>query len=504
MKPLPLTALAALALAQGAVAWAGEAALEGRERNAWPFTVSRQVDSKGNLHAWTAAGPFLFSQPGANAAGHTARGFRPFWVEFDDAQGALRSGYVLYPLFSYNQDDTAYRWSLFELVRRQGRRAGAPGPADTYSQYHALEIFPFWFERDYADPALNYRALFPIYGTIRNKLWLERASWTLFPFYVENERRGAVSTYTPWPFVRVTRGAAHGWGLWPLYSTYERPGVSSETYFLWPLGFDVTRRPRADDPAGTPPTRELGMLPFYARSTGPGFASETYLWPFFGYTDRTLPLRYHELRYLWPFAVQGRGDERYVNRWAPFYSHSVVKGYAKWWYAWPLLRHAEWTDEGVARARSQFLFFLYWHEQQRAAGRAGSPVAALTHFWPFLSVWNNGAGHRQWQLFSPLEVFFPGNAIVRQVWSPFFALARHDERAPGSTRTSLLWSAVTWENRPEEDRAEWHVGPLLSGTRIGAEKRFAVGNGLFGFRRTAAGDWRMFWFDFPARRPAPL
>jgi hypothetical protein len=178
----------------------------------------------------------------------------------------------------------------------------------------------------------------------------------------------------------------------------------------------------------------------------------------------------------------------------------VVKGYAKWWYAWPLVRHAEWTDEGIERARSQFLFFLYWQERQRVAGRANSPVAGLTHLWPLFSHWDSGAGHRQWQLFSPFEVIFPGNAKVRQAWSPLFALARHDERAPGSSRTSLLWNAVTWEKRPEENRTELHVGPLLGVTRAGAEKRVAFGNGLFGFHRSAATGWRMFWLNFPDRR----
>jgi hypothetical protein len=500
MKPRLLSLLAALALAQGGGAWAQPAGLLDREHNAWPVSVTRQASAAGNLHTWSGAGPFLFSQPAAHPEGYSARGFRPFWVEFNDAQGALRSGHVLFPLFNYLQDETTYRWSLFELVRRQGRRPGAPAPVDDFDQRDEFEIFPFWFQRDFAEPELNYRALFPIHGTLRGKYWLERASWTLFPFYLENERRGAVSTYTPWPFVRVTRGAAQGWGVWPFYSTLDRPGVSRETYALWPLGFDVVRQPATDDPPGTPPRRETGALPFYLRSTGPGYASETWLWPFFGYTDRTLPVRYHELRYLWPFAVQGRGDEAYVNRWAPFYSHSVIKGYAKWWYAWPLVRHAQWTEEGIARTRSQFLYFVYWHEQQRVAGRAQSPVAGLTHFWPFYSFWDSGAGHRQWQFFSPLEVFFPGNPKVRQAWSPFFAVARHDERAPGHTRTSLLWNAVTWEKQAAEERSELHVGPLLGVTRAGAEKRITVGNGLFGLQHSPATGWRMFWWDFPGRR----
>lgn len=502
MNSLRPTLLCLLSLAQG-VGWDVLAGTDAppveREINAWPFLVEKRAAPAANVASWHAAGPLMFGEQSVQPDGGTVSGFRPFWVQTKDAQGSLRSGHSLYPLFTYTQDDTSYKWSLFELIQRQGRRAGSPLPAEEFDPRHELVIFPFWFEREFADPANNYRAFFPFHGTVRQKLWLERASWTLFPFFVENERRGAVTTYTPWPFVRVTRGTAQGWGVWPFFSTIEHPGEFSATYYLWPLIYDRTRQPTPDDPPGTPARRDMGVLPFYARSTGPGYVDESYLWPFLGYTDRDSPRRYSERRYLWPLFMQARSEDRYVNRWAPFYSHSTIKGYDKQWFAWPLLRHAQWTEEGVERTRSQFLYFVVWHEQQRIAGRRQSPTAALTHFWPLFSNWDNGAGRRQWQLFSPLEVFFPFNPKVRQAWSPLFALARHDERPDGGSRTSLLWNAMTWEKRPAENHREFHLGPLLGITRTGPEQRVSVGSGLFGFQRAADGSWRTFWFDFPRR-----
>jgi hypothetical protein len=121
----------------------------------------------------------------------------------------------------------------------------------------------------------------------------------------------------------------------------------------------------------------------------------------------------------------------------------------------------------------------------------------LKHVWPFYSSWDNGAGRRQFQALSPFEVFFPGNEKVRNAWTPLVALVRHDERAPGDARTALLWNFVTWERHAAEARREFHVGPLFSTSTVGDEKRVAVGNGLFGFRRdTADSGWRMFWLDF--------
>ena len=502
----PRSAAAALALG---LAWAtGLAAREpgaaappsDHERNFAPFYVERRAPAAANLHRpdWTAVGPFLFEKSPANAAGDTARGFRPFWVALDDPRGRLRARYVLYPLFSYTLTDAeTYKWSLFELIRRTDRLPGA-GPARTeFDEHGEFDVFPFWFSRRTPDPADSYRALFPLVGTVKHKLGFERLSWTLFPLYVENEKKGATTTFAPWPIIRHRTGAEHGWGLWPLYDRAVRPGVHDRTTVLWPLIYNHTRYPAADAPPGTPPTRDIGALPFYAARTGPGYVNEDFLWPFFGYTDRTDPVRYHERRYLWPFFVQGRGDERHLNRWAPFYSHSVVKGHDKQWFAWPLLRYAVWIDENIERRRTQFLYFVYWHEGQRRVGRAGGPEAELTHLWPLVSAWDNGAGRRQWQFPSPLEVFFPGNEKVRHVWSPLFSLARHQQRAPGDERTSLLWDFVTWEKTAAARRSEFHLGPLVGVTREGEARRIAIGAGLFGVRRSATGSWRMFWWDFP-------
>src|SRR5688572_17336438 len=378
--------LATLLLGFAAAAAVAHAQLADREYNLWPIMVRYQEQDARTAPSWTGAGPFLFQKPSRDAQGSTISGFRPFWIQWHTPQGDFRKGSFVYPLFSYTVDESTFRWSVFELIRSWGRRSGAPAPTSVFDLRKEFEVFPFWFSRESGDPELNYRGLFPIYGTVKNKLGFERLSWTLFPLYVENEKRGAVTTSTPWPIIRVTRGAAHGWGVWPLFNYVDRPGVSRQETYLWPLGFNATRYPTPDDSPGTPVRRDIGALPFYVRNTGPGYINEDFLWPFFGYTNRTQPVRYSERRYFWPFLVQGRGENRYINRWAPFYTHSNSKGYDKRWFLFPLLRHAEWTDADIARTRTQLLYFLYWNEEQRATSHAKGNTAELTHIWPLLSL----------------------------------------------------------------------------------------------------------------------
>jgi len=475
----------------------GRAKAQEREPNAWPFYVVRP-GNPGGPPAWSAVGPLFFREPSASSPGGWDSGFRPFWIRTRDDDGNLRSVLSLFPLFSYTADDNTYRWSLFDLYNRAGRRAGAAPTESLLEQRESNDIWPFWFSRQTADPDTTYRALFPVYGTIKHRLGYDRLFWSPFPLYLQTESHGVVTTHAPWPLLRWTEGAARGFGLWPLYGWQDGPGAASDRFVLWPFGFDHVTAPKPDAPAGTPPTRDHGVLPFYHRVTGPGLISEDYGWPFFGYTRRTLPENYVETRWFWPFFVQGHGDTQDVNRWSPFYTHSVVKGYDKTWVAWPVFRRATWTEDGLVQTKTQVVYFLYWSLEQRSAAHPKLASARLTHLWPLLSVWDNGAGHRQWQVLSPFEAMFTDNEKMRATWSPVFALFRSDQTAPGETHTALLWNAVTWSHSAAQSRREFHLGPLLSVITSPAGSRIALGEGLVGLRRPPGTNlWRPFLFDFP-------
>jgi hypothetical protein len=220
-------------------------------------------------------------------------------------------------------------------------------------------------------------------------------------------------------------------------------------------------------------------LPLFTRATAPGFVDENFVWPFFGFTERTSPYRYSEQRYLWPFFVQGRGDDRYVNRWGPFYTHSVVKGNDSTWIGWPIWHVTTFADDDVQEKKTQLFYFVYWDLDESSLSRPSLAHAYKRHLWPLFSAWDNGAGSRQFQLPSPLEVFFPSNPDIRETWAPFFSIFRYDHRPTGESRTSLLWNAVTWRKDAGEGLVEFHVGPIL------------------GMVRNPAGDkWTILGFDF--------
>jgi len=310
----------------------------------------------------------------------------------------------------------------------------------------------------------------------------DRLSWAPFPLYVETVKKGTHVTYVPWPVVKVIQGSENGFALWPLFGVTTGPAPARHSFFLWPLIWDNTLEPRPDAPEGAAPGTEFGFLPFYTRETAPGMISENYLWPFFGYTERTLPYRYSERRYFWPFFVQGHGDDRLVNRWGPFYTHSDIKGTDTTWVGWPLWHRKTWVDGDIRQTKTQFFYFVYWSLDEASVSRPAAAPAYKRHLWPLLSVWDNGAGSRQVQFPSPLEVFFPDNPDMRETWTPLFSIYRYDRRPTGETRNSLLWGAVTWRRDASQDLVEFHLGPLI------------------GMRRRPGGPgWSILAFDFGAK-----
>ena len=199
----------------------------------------------------------------------------------------------------------------------------------------------------------------------------------------------------------------------------------------------------------------------------------------------TIPYRYSvSSAYFWPFFVQG---ERRRPGWSTGgglvpYTHSNIKGMDSKWVGWPLWHRTQWVDSDIAQSKTQFFYFVYWSLDEKSVSRPRAAHAYKRHIWPFVSIWDNGAGSRQVEFPSPLEVFFPDNPDMRESWTPLFSIYRYDHRPTGETRSSLFWNAITWRRDISGKLSEFHLGPL------------------FGMRRQPSGRaWSIFGFDLESR-----
>jgi hypothetical protein len=463
------------------------------EQNVWPFAVTQMAED-GSPVWQQCMGPFFFSRTLPD--GGQAEGFRPFYLERNWKQGQRREIDILYPLFFYRSESERWNWSVLNLINHRDDLA-----SDTTSASRGFDIWPVYFSKKTGDPATSYKAVFPLFGPLKNRLGYDRVDWVLFPLYARFQQGERVSYAAPWPFIRIIKGGDNrGWALWPLAGWREQKGKTRSQFYLWPLIYK--NESRLDQPS---PSLSYGVLPFYSADHSADSDSETYLWPFFGYTHRKAPSAYRETRWFWPFFVQGRGEERMRNRWAPFYTHSVVKGLDKTWVLWPLYRRQSWVESGLQQTKTQVLFFLYWSLEQQRPGQTGEgPRAEKTHLWPLVSVWDNGAGQRQAQVLNPLEVFFSHNDTVRLNWTPFFSLYQFEQRRPGHERHTLLWNALSFESSDSGAKRSFHVGPLVGFEKNPEAGKFSLLGGLFGLqRRPGQSVWKPFVCHFSKGDPSP-
>ncbi|MEM0966177.1 MAG: hypothetical protein AAGJ81_08535 [Verrucomicrobiota bacterium] len=451
------------------------------DENYWPFWVDLEEADNPESRRDQFLGPFIEK---VETPERDWTAVRPLWITYDEHRPLdPHSLHVLYPLFSYRASDPGYYWNLFYLIR--GSHYETDGQLDSKT----FEIIPFYFDHDNPRaPQFSYWGLMPIYGEVKARLFFDRISWVLFPFYTEWENNGEITYGTPWPFIRYREGnGSSGFAFWPFFGTFERPGHYEFKYLLWPLIYS-----RVKDLDQEVPTRNYGFLPFYTYDEGPGLVSESYLWPFFGYTDREDPY-YRENRYFWPFLVQGRG-EPYVNRWGPFYTHSIRKGVDKKWWMWPLFKRTEVDTRELNIRTWSFLYVLYWSQRQTALNPEVEFEASKTFAWPFFSHGNNGEGRSQFQLFTPLMPWLKHNEIVRDVYSPLFALYRYEgDDLDDTWRHSLLFNLVTMEKKEVGHR--FTLGPLLDIRTGDEEAGFSILHGLLGRKRVAdETNWKLFWF----------
>lgn len=458
--------------------------------NNWPFFLKVEDEQGVPVRYESFARIYEKSEQG----GETVTALRPFWVKFEDEAAESTHSFWLPPLVSYYEDPKGDSFQFFSFIQRERTQVGEDGTEARRSM-----VFPIWFHSESpGNPEGSHTGLFPLAGSVNDFFFFGRVRWFLFPLYASFERGVEKKQYAPWPIVQSqtsSDGLSGGGGVWPLYTHFYREGDDSSAYqkhfFLWPLIFHVK-----DEMDREQPRIREGVLPFYSRESSSHSKELNVLWPFFGHGYDEEPEYYEETRYFWPLFVQGRGDEDYLNRWAPFYSYSNYGGTEKWWYLWPLVRIRQSEDKGMLVRRSQLLYLLYWNETQWEARSDNARTASKTHVWPLYSGYDNGAGLKQAQILSPLNVFYPNSKSVRALYSPMFALFRyqHDENSNHTVQTALF-NMVSEETRG--DRTRFSIGPLFEHETAPGEAKTQLLRGLLGIsEKNDKKSFQLLWFHF--------
>jgi hypothetical protein len=397
------------------------------------------------------AGPFYYSQQKDT---ENIFAFPPFFSSDRDPVTDRREKDFLYPLLTHTFYGHESRWQLGQLLSF----AGGDEPDET--GVRRFTIFPFYFQQRAAKPELNYTALFPFYGHLKNRLFRDEMNFVMFPLYVETRKRDVVTDNYLFPLFHLRHGdGLNGWQLWPLAGR-ERKEITTVTNNYG----DVTTVPghkkdfylfpfyaREDTGIGSDtPETFLGSIPFFAVSRSPLRDSTSVLFPFFTVVDDR-EKKYREWQGPWPFVIFTRGEGKTTDRVFPLFSQSRNATKESDSYLWPLYTYKRTHSDPLDKSTERFALLLYVTDSEKNT-TTGAQKKRID-VWPLFTWKKEFNGNERLQILAPLEPAVPNNRGIENNWSPLWSLYRF-ERNPKTRATSrsVLWNLYRRDQSPEREK----------------------------------------------------
>ncbi|MBL6763511.1 MAG: hypothetical protein ISQ14_01035 [Verrucomicrobiae bacterium] len=418
-----------------------------------------------------AAGPFFYRQ---TVGTRSTLAVPPLFSWLNDPVLEYQEFDLLYPLLTYDRFGLESRVQLLQMLSLSG---SSDQDSDVRSKF---TIFPFYFQQRSTNSAKNYTALFPFYGTLRNRILRDEISFVLFPMYSKTRKRDVVTRNYLYPFFHLREGSAlRGWQFWPLVGRESRETHTVTNRFgtedlvlgertdfvLWPFFLK-----HDSGIGGTNEVHETSFLPFASFTRSPARDSSSVIWPFFRYTDDR-EKSYREWGFPWPLWGIARGEGKQMNRLWPLFSKATNGELTSQWYLWPFWRRDSIDVPPLQRQRTRLLFFLYNDlvERSTVTGRE----MHRRDLWPLFHYRKQTDGRERLQVLALLEPLLPNNKSIERNWSPLWSIWR-SEKDPSNNRRSdsFLWNL--WRREvSEEGRSNSYFFGLLSNRKTADATRWS-------------------------------
>ena len=418
---------------------------------------------------------------GTDVHGHTRqRALGPLWENASSTQGwhlaALRPFYSGYELPAEEIAGQDYLWPLATRRQRGNEdldryliffnfRHDDPDRTTGKRRYR-FWLLPFYFQGRDKD-GINYKAIFPLGGTIREFAGRDEINFILFPLRVTSKLNDLRSSSWLWPIAsRTTGDGVDMRRLFPLYGRYTRVGAYEKKFILWPFWTQA----RYD----------------YRKSSGKGFI----LFPLFGHmklTDQetwwllppfgryTKGEKMDRLYAPWPFIQYSRGPVDKLFIW-PLWGHKKVGGLERTFYLWPIF-----WDEHITRGEEvehrviAAPFFMNLRSSSLTQPEQPPRIRA-SKVWPLYSYRRVEQDSR----FRMLELWpFSEAAAVERNWAPWWSIITRNRH--GNNRDwEVLWGLYRQAAREDGGRY-WSLFPLFERYREGDGSRgWSILKGLLG------------------------
>jgi hypothetical protein len=395
-----------------------------------------------------ALGPFFYKQQSDSEKVWAV----PPLLSFDlDSAVDKQEDDFLYPVITYRSYGTQYRWQFVQLFSF----SGGESPRDLQVN-HRITLFPIFFWQRSPNPEDNYTAFFPLYGTIKGRLFRDEIFVVLFPLYSQTHRRDMVTDNYLYPIFDVHHGEGlTGWQVWPLVGN-EHKDVTTRTngfgdleiipghdnfFALWPIHFSQDIGIGSENP-----TRYRADLPFYSKLRSPKRDSTSVLWPFFTWVDDR-GQKYREWQMPYPVVIISRGPGKTTTRFWPFFNQSHNNELEIDYYLWPLYQYKGIHAGTLDYQRRRILIYLFVNMTERNL-ETGTRRHRLD-LWPLFTHRRDFDGNERLQIIAPIEPVLSANLAIERNWSPLWSVWRAESSPKrGTSSQSLLWNFYRYDTAP--------------------------------------------------------
>ena len=418
-------------------------------------------------------GPFF--EIGRSREGLDLLAVRPLYSRVADTNARESISDVIWPWSSFHHRDDYFHWWAFPAF---GKDENVRDPLSR----HTFWLLPVYCEGRTRDGD-DFAALFPIYGSIRDFIWLDELHFTLFPLHLQYRQGKQETESYLWPiYFRETGPKRERFCIFPVYGT-STTATERSSFVLWPIWnqqvFDGPKRHG---------TTEM-LFPVYASVDTDTQRGWMALPPFFSHM--TMSNGETSLRCPWPFyETASKKDGEKDNIW-PLWTHTESTTGHRNTIVWPIWWEAS-SDVGGRREQSETLVPFY--HAARSEIRTGDRYVAdldYVRVWPFYSRNETPSGTR---IRVPELTFMRDGQGIERNWAPFWSWYVQTEQG-GACDHDVFWGLARW-GRQCNNATYTQLGPLVAWSRPpGGRLDWNVLGGLFGREGDgAAARSRWFWF----------
>lgn len=421
-------------------------------------------------HSERALGPIYEDLKLSN--GHVRQAVRPIW-SYEKFEDRVAMDF-LWPLSMSRLDGDYYRsnFLLFFYHNMDVKKED--------SEY-LFWLFPLWYQGTDREGE-DYKALFPIWGEVRDTIGFDSISFEFFPIHMETRKNEIHSESWLWPIYSETKGPKiDKWRIWPFYGESREKDKAESSFILWPFwheGKSIVPGKKGE---------WFFFFPFYGEYEFENAKKTTVLWPFFSWSSTEKEDASHTP---WPFYTKREskdGKEEKFSAW-PFYTRHTAPNKITKQYAWPIGTYSRIGDEKDYEERSWWLPF-YWSS---TISKKGVVIEDYTRFWPFYS--KTVQGEKESHAFLSLWPQRHMPAVERNwqtLWEPY----RYYKDANVCSH-DILWGLSKYKSNKEKDSEQFSIFPFYENKRQSKKNDWSVMKGLFGRRDLdqEKAEFKLLWF----------